>query len=142
MTIKIEQQLEKLKEKGKRTSATRGAILQLLTDSPTPFSAAEILAGLVRRRMGVNKTTIYRELDLLCSEGVLRELQFGDRKKRYEVAPEGHHHHLVCTDCHRVEDVELKNDLDSEEKRIERMKKFKIARHSLEFFGICASCRR
>lgn len=106
-----------------------------------PLSAAEILAGLARRRMIVNKTTVYRELDLLSGAGVLRELQFGDRKKRYEVAPEGHHHHLVCMECHRVEDIELPRDLDLQERQIERQKKFKILNHTLEFFGTCRDCQ-
>ncbi|MEK7606577.1 MAG: transcriptional repressor [Patescibacteria group bacterium] len=141
MESKIEQQLAKLKEKGKRTSVARGAILQLLMENSTPLSAAEILAGLTRRSLGVNKTTVYRELELLCGEGVLRELEFGDRKKRYEMTSEGHHHHLVCTICRRVEDVELPRDLDLQERQIERQKKFKILNHTLEFFGICRDCK-
>lgn len=142
MATNIERKIKKLKGKGIRASAAREAILQLMAEHPAPLSAAEILARLARRDVVVNKTTVYRELGFLQQKGMIKELQFGDLKKRYELMPEGHHHHLVCTMCHRVEDVELKNDLDLEERRIEKQKKFKIFQHSLEFFGLCAACQR
>ncbi len=142
MKKRIERYLSELKSGGKRESAARTVLLWVLEANSTPLSVPQILAALARRGKTVNKTTVYRELNTLLERGMVRELQFGDLKKRYELTPENHHHHLVCTRCHRVEDVELPRDLDFQERQIEKQKKFKILNHTLEFFGICAVCRR
>ncbi len=89
-----------------------------------------------------NKTTLYREIEFLMGNSVIQEVELGDGKKRYERTSGEHHHHLVCTICKAIDDVALESDLDSFEKNIEDTKKFKVTRHSLEFFGICNSCQK
>lgn len=133
--------LKTLKEKGHRFSGTRKAILDLLIKAPEPLSSPDLQALLSKKGMAVNKTTVYRELALLKEQNVIRELQFGDIAKRYEIMPENHHHHIVCMNCRKIEDVELKKDLDVEEKSIALNKNFKILNHSLEFYGICGKCQ-
>jgi len=54
--------------------------------------------------------------------------------------PEDHHHHLICLECDKVEDVELANDLNEIEKRILQKNGFKIINHTLEFYGLCKQC--
>ena len=74
-------------------------------------------------------------------EGFLRELQFDERSKRYEVASDEHKHHLICTGCKKVEDAVLDHDLDEVESRLKRQTTFKVERHSLEFYGLCERCQ-
>ena len=59
---------------------------------------------------------------------------------RYELESLDHHHHIICIDCDKVEDIVLEKYLDSQEQKIMRQKKFKTISHSLEFFGLCAEC--
>jgi hypothetical protein len=61
--------------------------------------------------------------------------------KRYELLQEGHHHHVICSKCRKVQDVVLKVDLDAEEHKIQKDTGFKIQSHSLEFFGLCTDCQ-
>jgi len=133
--------IKKLKEKGRRFSNTRKTILDLLIKIPKPLSSPDLQILFLKRGMGVNKTTIYRELSFLKEQNIVRELQFGDNTKRYEIMPDNHHHHIVCVNCEKIEDVELKRDLDREEKVIAQNKNFKVLHHSLEFFGICGKCQ-
>ncbi len=72
---------------------------------------------------------------------IIEHIIFHDGVLRYELSDRIHHHHLVCLNCNQVQDVELKQELDDEEKRISRKTKFQIIRHSLEFFGLCVNCR-
>ncbi len=89
----------------------------------------------------MNKTTMYRELDFLKKTGIVRELQLGDRLRRYEITPDDHRHHLICRNCNGVEDVVLENDLDSVEKNLRKQTKFKVEEHALTFYGTCEKCQ-
>lgn len=121
----------------------RRALIEILVAAREPLSPDELLERLAKRRMSINKTTIYRQLENLLRLGLVHEVRLGDRPVRYELADphDSHHHHLVCTACGRVEDVELPGDLSTFEKAITRRKKFIVLRHSLEFFGLCRKCQ-
>lgn len=129
-----------LKQHGSRLTKARKQLLNILEDSKLPLTQAEIGKQLAKRRTAVNKTTIYRELDYFKSQNLVREVDFGDGKKRYEINSGGHHHHLVCTNCKQIDDIAMENDLTEMEKKIKKLKAFKITNHSLEFFGVCANC--
>lgn len=90
-------------------------------------------------RLGVNKTTVYRQIDKLLEDCVISEVNFGDGKKRYELKSLEHHHHLICRKCDKLEDVsfEEKDFLN----KIKVRTNFKITDHSLEFFGYCSNCQ-
>jgi Fe2+ or Zn2+ uptake regulation protein len=133
--------LANLKKRGHRITSIRKAILDLLVKSSEPLSSPSIQKLLTKRKTSANKTTVYREIAFLKGQNLVRELQFRDNAKRYEIMPENHHHHIVCVNCEKVEDVELKKDLDVEEKNITKNKKFKIINHSLEFYGVCIGCQ-
>lgn len=137
----LEHILVQLKTNGYRLTNIRKAILGLLVKSHEPLSSLGLQSLLLQKEMSVNKTTVYRELAFLKKQNIVRELQFRDSVKRYEIMPENHHHHIVCVNCEKVEDVELKKDLDKAERMISKNMNFKIINHSLEFFGLCAKCQ-
>lgn len=130
--------LDELKRRGLRQSRIRKILVNIFTNSSQPISAVDLLE---KNKVSANKTTIYRELYTLVSQKILREIDFGDGIKRYELSGDTHHHHLICTNCKKIEDVDLKTDLDKEEQRVEKETGFKIKSHSLEFFGLCKNCQ-
>ncbi len=134
---KINSLLDDLRRKGFRITQARKRLLGLLEKGKTPLSVFDLQKSL---GLAVNKTTMYRELEFLKKNGIVQEVEFGDKKKRYEISS-SHHHHVVCVECKSVKDVELQKDLDAEEKKIAKQKGFKIINHSLEFFGLCPACR-
>jgi Fur family transcriptional regulator, ferric uptake regulator len=138
----MENIISELKQAGYRITQARSIIIKILFNSKSPVTALELLSALEKEGVKVNKTTVYREVDFLLKEKIIKELDFGDGKKRYEMdLSDSHHHHVICLNCEKVEDIELKTDLDSEEKRITQEKKYKIINHSLEFFGYCPKCK-
>lgn len=119
----------------------RKFLLQTFRDSRKPLSANDILASLKKAKLDCNRTTVYRELNFLQEQGIIKGVDFGDGAKRYEGAGGTHHHHFLCSNCGLVIDINLKNDLESEQYALEKAHGVKIESHSLEFFGICKNCQ-
>lgn len=128
-------QLATLQSSGLRVTPIRRQIFRLLNRSKTPISASDMLS-----EISANKTTIYREIDVLLKTGFLNEVDLSDGFKRYELASRNHHHHLICLKCRQVKDVILEEDLSRTESRISKSNKFKVTKHQLEFFGYCQHC--
>lgn len=138
--MKAKEILNKIKNKGYRYSVIRESILNLIIKSKKPLSYFNIHDFFNKKKMSANKTTIYRELVFLKEQKIIRELQFKDGVKYYEIMPEGHHHHIICNECETIEHIELNKDLEMQEKAIFENNKFKVIAHSLEFYGLCNSC--
>ena len=83
-------------------------------------------------------------MHLLENMGMVKRFDFGDGIARYELVAagdDGHHHHLICTRCADV--VELEDCFPIElEKTIAARNGFKSITHKLEFFGLCPECQK
>ncbi len=131
-----------IKNSGNRMTKARQALLEIFATIHSPLSAQQLGENLRGRKIDVNKTTIYREIDFLVEQRIIREIDLLDGKKRYEILDEdSHHHHLVCTNCSSIQCVELPKDLEALERKISQEYSFKIDGHILEFFGRCHDCR-
>ncbi len=113
----------------------------ILKKTQKPITVQEISSGLLKKNISANKTTIYRELEFLLTQNIIDEIEFGDGKKRYELRSEKHHHHIVCIQCGKVEDIDFDVDLKTHEKEISKKTGFEIKEHNIEFFGLCQSCQ-
>ena len=131
-----------LKQGGNKITKARVAIVEMLVSEKIPLTVVEIVSRLKVMHVPVDKTTVYREIAFLLEQNILHEVQFGDRKKRYEFASLDHHHHVICIRCQKVTDIYLENELDVQERAITEQTGFTLVRHSLEFFGICPSCKK
>ena len=128
-----------LEARGLRLTAARRAIIDTLLDSGGHLTADELTEQVHQRATGIGRMTVYRTLDLLCDLGVLRPVYQGTGAAHYILLHDGHHHHLVCTDCSRViefDDCAL-GDLPA---RIARRFGFRVEGHLLELYGVCAAC--
>jgi len=97
--------LATLKEKGLRLTQPRRVILDFIHDKGDHLTAEEIINHVHGRFPRVNKSTIYRTLDLLEKNGCVFKSESMDRTI-YHHAEEGHHHHLVCSKCGKTIDCE------------------------------------
>lgn len=142
----------KFKGYGYRMTQGREAILQVLSDSREHLSAEDIYLKVHAQYPQIGLTSVYRTLDVLSSLGSIHKFDFGEGRARYEMAdgPSGkgqHHHHLVCTSCHKVinytdfidEEVKL---LQLTEKGLEKKYRFKILDHTIQFYGLCVDCNK
>ncbi len=122
----------------KKTPA-RSSILDFLNISSSPVDVKQIIDYLHSKKLNTNKVTVYRILDVLYKNGIIERVEFGEGKFRYEVKGKNHHHHLICTNCGKVEDVKGEY-MDNLQEEIYKNKGFKVTYHSLEFFGVCKAC--
>jgi len=136
----VELLIKDLSSKKLRITKLRKFLLQILLKNKEPLSVEDLISSLSKHKINVHKTSVYRQLDVLKEVEIIREIQFGENKKRYEIFSDNHHHHLVCNDCGKIEDIESDKDLGILESKIIKEKKFKVTSHLLEFFGLCAKC--
>ena len=88
-----------------------------------------------------NLTTVYRVLDSFLTAGLVKKLELHEGKYRYELSSLKHHHHLVCQNCGKIEDI-ADCSLEVQEEKITKDSKFLIKYHSLEFYGLCKICQK
>jgi Fur family transcriptional regulator, ferric uptake regulator len=132
---------DRLRKEAHKLTGPRQAILNLLRLSAHPMSVKEIFAALPKRECDL--ATVYRSLRLLEQMGIVKRFDFGDRTARFELLGEGddgHHHHLVCTRCAGIVELDECFMTDLEE-QIAVRNGFKAVTHKLEFFGLCPQCQ-
>lgn len=135
--------VEILQSKHFRVTEQRLQILRAISENSDKHLTNEEIHELVKQiNPDVGLATVYRTTQLLSQLGIITTLTIGDGKERYELKKEreGHtHHHLICTICGSVEEVEddLLEDL---EEKVEKELKFKVIDHQLKFLGVCAEC--
>jgi Fur family ferric uptake transcriptional regulator len=131
----------RLRGQSRKITGPRAAILEILRAHPHPRTNKEIFSEMPRG--GCDLATIYRSMHLLEKMGMVKRFDFGDGAARFELVGEnddGHHHHLVCTSCSEVVEIEECFPEKIEEK-IAAKNRFKGVTHKLEFFGICPDCQ-
>ncbi len=132
--------LDLLKENNIKITDERRGILAILEKAEFPLSPAEIYTSLQKDYPKANLTTVYRNLEMLENLNLIRRLSHDKSFFTYELLVDRpHHHHVVCQNCGKVEDLQ-----DFSEKFVEETGKrtsFKIESHNLEFFGLCPTCQ-
>jgi len=115
-------------------------VLEALLDNKSPITVDELLTKLENQ---VAKSTLYRVLSDLKKINILQEFTNLENQSVVELLldTDSHHHHLFCSDCGEIIDVEMANEfeekLSKEIKRIEKKFNFIIENHRLELFGKC-----
>ena len=128
-----------LTEHGLRPTRQRVAVLGALA-SRDDATAQQIHALLVDAGEHVGLATVYRTLASLTDSGVVDTLMHHRGETCYRLCGDGHHHHLVCSGCHRV--VELGDcDLDPWLAGLAAQHGFAVEEHTVEVTGRCPSCQ-
>jgi Fur family ferric uptake transcriptional regulator len=128
---------------GLRNTRPRRLIAQRLGERAAlgaDFTAEELWHELQEVDRHVGRATVFRAVDTLREQGILDRVTFADGTHRYRMCGEQHHHHVTCTECHRV--VEVAACLsDAAFSAIAEQTGFALEGHSLDLFGRCRECR-
>jgi len=106
----------------------------------TDFATEELWHQLQREEPGLGRATLFRSIDILSDLGILDRIEFGDGAIRYRVCSAGHHHHLICDRCHRIQEVDVCLP-DRQLAGAAAEAGFSVDRHVLEVYGLCSHCR-
>jgi Fur family ferric uptake transcriptional regulator len=133
---------EQLKKSDLRQTETRRVLIELLHQASGPLAPPEIVALCHQAGRQANKTTVYRDLAAMEQAGIIRKVIVSDRKQYFELTERGHHHHLICLDCDRIQDVEIEDSrLLRQARQLSEQLKFRIQEHTVEFYGLCKVCQ-
>lgn len=126
---------------GGRRTEQRDCILNALEIEKKPTTAQELYLTLKTRGESVSASlaTVYRTLSKLAEAGLVDCIRRDSGEVAYLLCRQGHHHHLTCRSCGRVEEVR-NCELDGWAAAIALTYGFTAVEHSAELTGICASC--
>lgn len=136
-----------LNQSGLKATPARLAILELFRKSKRPLAAQEIIETLPsrnsRHKQKFDPVTIYRTLKSLNAKGIIHPIDLRHNHAHYELTDIAEHHHLICLQCGRIEDVQNCNVSEIQSAVLQVSKHFSaIRQHTLEFYGVCKSCER
>lgn len=123
-----------------KVTPARLELLDVLSKNERPLTVTEIAAKLP----DINQITIYRALVAMVKSELVRKVDVQHAYTHYElVATKKHHHHAICSQCGRVEDVEACLPASLEKDVLKHLKGFSsLTGHALEFIGRCKKCNR
>lgn len=127
-----------LRAAGLRVTRQRMAVLELLRERSEALSAQEVYLEFRSGGESIGLSTVYRALMSLEEAGLLDTLQReGEQAFRY-CSPK-HHHHLICTECNEVRELEAALVEEWVEK-VSQTHAFDVTGHRADIYGRCSRC--
>lgn len=136
---RVSEFIDRSKELGIKVTPQRIAIYKELASTDQHPSTETIYKKIKDYYPNISLTTVYRTLETFEKLGLISVVNVLYNAARYD-ANLSPHHHIVCTECKKVEDVydESLNNLDISNKTLGD---YKVEGYSLLLSGVCQSCR-
>jgi Fur family ferric uptake transcriptional regulator len=127
---------ERMEVQGLRLTRARRAVLAAVLDAGPHFTVEDVC----RRTRGVGRATVFRTMRLLQTMDMVCRVRLEDGSLHYRLTrTRGHHHHLVCMGCGRVEAFTNCN-VTALAEEVARSTGYEIEGHWLEVYGRCRAC--
>ena len=133
--------MDALRKEGMRYTKQRKMVWDEICRSAEHRDAEEIYFKINKTGRNVSRATVYRTIDVLVKNNLVRQLELGDGRKRFENKLDStHHDHIVCLSCGDI--LEFVDDLiEAQQDKIAKKYNFKIVRHIHQLFGLCKNCK-
>lgn len=126
---------------GPRMTRQRAAVVEELRAIDKFASARTVHEGLTARGESVGLTTVYRTLQSLAEVGAVDVLHSPDGETLYRDCLSGHHHHhLVCAECGRSEEIEG-GPVEKWSELVAQRFGYELIGHEAEIYGVCRACQ-
>jgi Fur family ferric uptake transcriptional regulator len=131
-----------LEDAGYRLTGPRRALADLIVDrGGATFTAADLVADVRSRGLGIGRATVFRAIDVLEAVGAIERLDLQNGEHAYVACVPTHHHHVVCSRCARASEIgDL--GLGAVAREVARRTGYRVEEHRLELFGLCPDCQR
>jgi len=126
---------------GRRRTEQRVLVAEVLAAAKRALSAQELYERIRATHPTIGRATVYRALEQQVEDGMASRFEREGHVSAYIACDAEHHHHLVCTNCQRVEDV-AEDIVAPMLAAVGRRHEFQVDHAALDFYGLCASCRR
>ncbi|MBY0581243.1 MAG: transcriptional repressor [Rickettsiales bacterium] len=123
-------------EKNLKLTSQRKIIAEVLSNSTDHPDVEELYFRANKIDSKISLATIYRTLNLFEQYGLIKKLEIGEGKARYEEFKKANEHfHLVDIETGNI--VEFKNkDLEKLKEKIARELGYKLVNSKLELYGV------
>jgi Fe2+ or Zn2+ uptake regulation protein len=121
-----------------RRSKQRARILEFLHKTNMHPTALMIFEELRREFPSLSLGNVYRNLNILVEQGLVRELKMGSTFDRFDgnIAP---HYHFICEACGEISDLNLPHNAVLND-RVQTLTNGQVNYHRLDFYGACSKC--
>jgi Fur family ferric uptake transcriptional regulator len=123
---------------GIRLTRQRKAILQTLKSVVTHPTADELYEMIRKQLPKVSLGTVYRNLEILCQNGLVQKLELAGMQRRYD-GDVSEHYHVRCVNCGRIADVKIPS-MHMEQFFKYVPQDFKVVGFRLKFLAVCSKC--
>lgn len=131
-----------LNEKKIKITKQRITVLDLIMSKDSSFCANDLFGELSGK---MDLVTVYRNLELLCKEGILREVINKSGRQYFEFCSVNNpaHPHFYCNLCKKIFCMKTKSGYSATNSTLKKKNhddNFIIHETVLQYSGICPSC--
>lgn len=123
-----------------RYSKQRETILTALKENPVHPTADHIYAMLKKGNPSLSLGTVYRNLNLLADNGLIKRIKGLDNKEHFDHNTFDHAH-IICTKCGHVHDIMLEDSLKQMLNKLKEGSSFTITHCDVVLKGMCNDCK-
>jgi Fur family transcriptional regulator, zinc uptake regulator len=135
--MNIETALNLLKDKGYKYTGKRETMVRMFANEKKYMSAKDVLERMHTEYPQLSFDTIYRNLALFESLGILESTELkGEKQYRFRCPGSDHHHHIICTKCGKTKMIEVCPMNDT----FDIPDDFSVMEHKFEIYGLCREC--
>ncbi|MDB5165826.1 MAG: Fur family transcriptional regulator [Candidatus Saccharibacteria bacterium] len=119
------------------TNARKTVFLALLNSEPRTMQELES-----RINSKINRTSIYRVIELFIGLGIVHKIQIGWKYKieLSDIFIE-HHHHISCIKCGKLISVHEHGEIERFINKVTQKYGYTNTSHQLEIQGVCSNCK-
>jgi Fur family transcriptional regulator, ferric uptake regulator len=130
-------QFEDLKSSGLKVTLPRIKILEIFQKAQQRHMTAEdVYKALLMEQADIGLATVYRVLMQFEQAGLLSRSHFESGKSVFELNEGGHHDHLVCVTCGRVEEF-VDTEIEARQRAVAKTRGFELQEHALSLYAVC-----
>ena len=131
---------EKLRTAGLKITFSRLKILEILKNAnPHHLSAEDVYKTLLGMGQEISFATVYRALTQFETAQLVIRHNFEGGHFVFELKQNKHHDHLVCINCHRVQEF-MDETIENRQLEIANKANFTMTDHHLTIYGLCRFC--
>lgn len=132
--------VQSLRQAGHRLTPQRESVLAVIAASSGHVTADEIIARVRERYPYLNKSAVYRSLELLTALGLVTQTDLGKGRIEYELHQHPHHHHLICRHCKHIQQIDH-SAFTALYRKLETNFGFQADLDHFAIFGTCKKCQ-